>query len=175
MVSTGSRQRTELRALKCPLSDPVSFAVADGRDTAAFPDVAGWSAKDSARRAVAEHRAWLQAPPAPVPGLRAQDAPGGVLAMLITAARAGLFHESVRTDATPELPLTLEETARRLADRSASDAAAVEDGFGRYREFALLRTPPPQATVDALRDVVEGLSAYLDPFRDPRPVLPVQQ
>ncbi len=175
MVSAGPRQRTRLRALKCALSDPVSFAVADGRETAAFPNVAGWSAQDSARRAVAEHRAWLQAPATPMTGLRPQDAPGGVLAMLLTAARAALFHESVCTDAAPELPLTLEETARRLAQRSASGAAAVEEALGRYREFALRRTPPPQATVDALREVIERLPVYLDSFRDPPRLAPVEQ
>jgi hypothetical protein len=176
MVSAGvSRQRTGLRALKCPLSDPVSFAVADARELAVFPNVAGWSAHDWARRAVAEHRAWLQAPPAPVTGLRRQDASGGVLAMLLTAARAGVFHESVCSDATPELPLTLEATARRLVERSAGDAAVVEDALERYREFAVRRTPPPQPTIDAFRVVVESLPAYLDPFRDPPRLLSVEQ
>jgi hypothetical protein len=169
------RRRTELRAIKCPLTDPVSFAVADGHATAAFPDVAGWSAQDWARRAVAEHRAWLEAPPAPVPGLRPQEVSGGVLAMLLTAARAAVFHESVCADTTPELPLTVAATARRLVERSASDATAVEDGLGRYREFAIRRTPPPQATIDALREVVARLPAYLDSFRDPPRLLPVEQ
>ena len=175
MVSAGQRSRTELRALKCALTDPVSFALADGRDTAAFPNVAGWSAQDSARRAVAEHRAWLQAPPAPVAGLRPQDGPGGVMAMLLTAARAALFHESVCGDTGPTLSLTVEETARRLAERSAEDAGVVEDSLGRYREFALRRNPVPEATVNALREVVVRLPAYLDLFRDQRRLLPVQQ
>ena len=33
-----------------------------GRNEAQFPNVPGWSARDSAVRAVAEHRAWLDAP-----------------------------------------------------------------------------------------------------------------
>jgi hypothetical protein len=95
--------------------------------------------------------------------------------MLLTAARAAVFHESVCADATPELPLTLEATSRRLVERSASDAAAVEDGLGRYREFADMRTPPPQATIDALSAVVARLPAYLDSFRDPPRLHPVEQ
>jgi hypothetical protein len=177
MVSAGLlRWRTEMRALGCALSDPVSFAVADGRETAAFPNVAGWSAQDWARRAVAEHRAWLEAPPAPVPGLRPEYASAGILAMLLTAARAALFHESVCADAAPELPLTLEETVRRLAQRSARDTAAAEDALGAYRDFAPPgRIAPPQATVDALRTAVERMPAYLDSLRDPARLAPVEQ
>ncbi|MEA2374630.1 MAG: hypothetical protein QOD53_1093, partial [Thermoleophilaceae bacterium] len=48
-----------LRAVQCELTDPVSVALLDGRSEAWFPDVAGWSARDWARRAVAEHGAWL--------------------------------------------------------------------------------------------------------------------
>jgi hypothetical protein len=46
-----------LRSVQCALTDPVSFALLDGRETAWFPAVAGWSAGDWARRAVDEHRA----------------------------------------------------------------------------------------------------------------------
>ncbi|MDQ5821670.1 MAG: hypothetical protein M3540_09530 [Actinomycetota bacterium] len=46
-----------LRSVQCALTDPVSFALLEGRETAWFPDVAGWSAQDWARRAVDEHRA----------------------------------------------------------------------------------------------------------------------
>src|SRR5205085_9213161 len=52
--------RGALRAVQCPLTDPVSFALLDGRETAAFPAAPGWSAHDWARRAVDEHRAWLE-------------------------------------------------------------------------------------------------------------------
>ena len=48
-----------LRVLQCGASDPVSAGLLDGRAHAAFPEVPGWSARDWARRAVAEHRAWL--------------------------------------------------------------------------------------------------------------------
>lgn len=160
MVFAGPRSRTELRALECPLTDPVSFALVDGRELAAFPDLAGWSAEDSARRAVAEHGAWLRAAPAPIPGLRPTDSAGGVLAMLLSAARAALFQESVAGGGTPELPLTVTEVARRLAERSEGAAAAAEDALEGYRDFALLRTPPRRLTLDAMRAVVEGLPAY---------------
>jgi hypothetical protein len=94
--------------------------------------------------------------------------------MLVTAARAAVFHETVSAGA-PELPLTVEATGRLLVERSPADATAVEEGLGRYREFALRRTAPPRAAVEALRDVVERMPAYLDPFRDPPRLLPVEQ
>ena len=52
-------ERTRQRAIKCPASDPASFALAEGSRIARFPNVRGWSAADTARRAVAEHRARL--------------------------------------------------------------------------------------------------------------------
>jgi hypothetical protein len=160
MAFAGPRFRTELRAVKCPLTDPVSFALADGHELAAFPDVAGWSAEDTARRAVAEHRAWLLAGPAPIAGLRPDHSTAGVLAMLLTAARAAMFQESVAGGGMPELPVTLAETTRRLAERSEGAAAAGEDAFNGYRAFAMARTPPPQRTLDAMRALVEDLDAY---------------
>lgn len=49
--------RGTLRTVQCAASDPVSFALVEGRDSARFPTLAGWSAEDWARRAVAEQRA----------------------------------------------------------------------------------------------------------------------
>ena len=37
-----------------PITDPVSFALMEGAATAAFPNATGWSARDTARRGVAE-------------------------------------------------------------------------------------------------------------------------
>ena len=54
--------RSRLRSVQCPLTDPVSFALARGSGTASFPNACGWSAQDTARRAVAEHAAWIGAP-----------------------------------------------------------------------------------------------------------------
>ncbi len=167
IVITGPRWRTELRALKSPFSDPVSFALAEGRDTARFPNVRGWSAADTARRALAEQRAWLQAGAPPMSGLPPSHAAGGTLAMLFSAARAALFHESVARGA-PELPLTVAETARRLGERSR----AAGQAFDRYRAFAVEREPPPPAAIDGLRRVVAEL---LDPLGDPPGLLAVKQ
>lgn len=94
--------RTRLRAVECPVTDPVPFALRAGAETAAFPNVAGWSAHDTARRAVAEHRALLSRPD------RAEER-----GTLLTAARAGLFLESV-VEGDPELCVTPVEAARRL-------------------------------------------------------------
>ena len=49
--------RGNLRCAQCAATDPVSFALLDGRAIARFPLVPGWSAADWARRAVAEQRA----------------------------------------------------------------------------------------------------------------------
>jgi hypothetical protein len=142
------------------VTDPVSFALAEGRAVADFPNVRGWSAQDGARRAVAEHAAWLRAAPAPVAGTEPREFAGGVLARLLTAARAALFLESVTGGGRPELPLTLTETARQLAARSEGAAAIAHDGLERYRAFAIHRTPPPPETLAAVRGLVHGLPGY---------------
>ena len=157
MLLPAARSRTTMRAIKCSVVDPVSFALQEGRATAAFPDVPGWSVHDTARRAVVEHLAWLRAP----------EEPGGeALGTLFSAARAALLLESLQ-DGHPELPLTVTETARRLAARSDTARAVGEDALGRYREFAARRTLPPAATLAALRALVAELPAYsgrLDPL-----------
>jgi hypothetical protein len=156
MVFPAERPRTELRAVACPVTGPVSFALADGAAVAAFPNVHGWSAQDTARRAVAEHAAWLRAAPAPVPGTEPSEFAGGELARLLTAARAALFLESIERGA-PELPVTLTETARGI------DA---EQALERYREFAIHRTPPPPETLANVRALVQALPGYADNRRD---------
>jgi hypothetical protein len=133
--------RSRLRAVQCRATDPVSFALVEGGSVAAFPNVRGWSAEDTARRAVAEHRAWL----------RSESEPE--LDMLLTAARAALFLESVEAG-SPELPLTLAETARQLS------SSVAEESLGRYRELALEDTEPPAGTVAAMRKLVLALPAY---------------
>jgi DNA-binding NarL/FixJ family response regulator len=56
MVLPAERWRSRLRAVTCPVTDPVSFALVAGGTVARFPNVDGWSAEHAARRAVAEHR-----------------------------------------------------------------------------------------------------------------------
>jgi len=128
--------RRRLRTIQCPATDPVSFALADGRSVARYPELAGLSLRDTAARAVAEHAVWL-----------AGDARGDreVLGRLITAARAAL-------------PLTVEATLDTLAARGAAPAAdAAREG---YHEFAVFWRPPPATLVEALQGAVAALPAY---------------
>jgi hypothetical protein len=107
--------RSRLRAIKCPTVDPVVFAVLAGSDVASFPRVRGWSAADTARRAVAEHSARL--------AVASPSVDGGEAAML-AAARAGLFAESVE-QGEPELCLTPAAISQRLAS-SGRGAESVD-------------------------------------------------
>ena len=76
------------------------------------------------------------------------------IAMLFTAARAALFLETVEAG-SPELPLTVTETARRLS------SSVAEEGLGRYREFRVLDgAEPSSGTVAAMRELVLGMPAY---------------
>ena len=153
--------RTRLRAVQCAPTDPVSFALADGNRAARFPAVRGWSAEDVARRAVAEHRAWLAGEPAPWMGDGSPSGNGHALGMLFTAARAALFHESIHTDC-PQLALTVAETARQVALRSPSARGLVEEAMGRYGEFALDGRQPPTEVVGAMHRLVLALPSYAD-------------
>jgi hypothetical protein len=148
--------RTRLRAIKCPATDPVSFALVAGRDVARFPQVPGWSVADTARRAVSEHMEWLRGYGDPSVAADRLQGWGPLLALLLCAARAGLLRSSL-DEGEPALALTAAETARGLAPYAAGIA---DEGFGHYREYALHRTPPPDEVVRALRDTVLGLPAY---------------
>jgi hypothetical protein len=110
LLPGGEFVRTRMRAIQCPATDPVSFALLDGEATARFPDVAGWSIHDTARRAVAEHAARLRSEP-------------GDLGLLQTATRAALLHDSVRRG-EPELVLTGAEALARLP---GGDFAALRE------------------------------------------------
>jgi hypothetical protein len=160
--------RTQLRGIHCQASDPVSFALLSRERSAGYPNVAGWSAADTAARAVTEHRAWLADPG----GMRCD--PGERLGMLITAARAALFEESLAEDA-PQLPLTVASTLRRLAlrqPRSRADLEAAEEAYRQWRSQGVI---PREQPVDALRAIVTSLDPYrgLDlaatGWRTPRP------
>ena len=69
----------------------MSFATGD---VALFPELAGWSARDVATRAVTEHGAWLAAGP--------HEPNGEMLGKLATAARAAAFLQSIE-DGEPAL------------------------------------------------------------------------
>jgi predicted nucleotidyltransferase len=103
--------RGALRTIQCAASDPASIAVVRGDRTASFPDVDGWSAIDSARRAVAEHRGRLMQ-------LRTRPVSQAErVALLLSAARAALFLKSVE-DGAPELHVSPPDVAGALAERA---------------------------------------------------------
>ena len=148
-----------LRAVQCEATDPVSFALARGERSARFPDVPGWSAADSAGRALLEHRAWLGAwrdgsAPVLAAWMEAQDRTSApelqTLGWLFSAARAALFHASVEAG-EPELPLTMAATAERLG---------AEEPYVAYAACRRDHRDPPPAVVAALRETVLGLPAY---------------
>jgi nucleotidyltransferase-like protein len=140
-----------LRTVQCAITDPVSFAVADGRPRASFPDVRGWAASDCARRAVAEHRAWLQSRPAG-DGL-------GQLGRLMTAARAGLFLESLEAG-DPELALPVGAVAERLAARDSRASSAATDAGEMFRTCRRDNRTPPASLIVAMDGIVRRLPAY---------------
>ena len=145
--------RSALRGVQCPVTDPVSFALLAGQEMAAFPEVRGWSARDCARRAVAEHRVWLESAAGPGEGA------GQTLARLLTAVRAGLFLESIGGGRPLELPLTVAAAAERLG-RTAGAQSLADEAAGSYREFVLEGAMPAGDTVRALQKLVLGLDAY---------------
>jgi hypothetical protein len=145
--------RSRLRGAQCAVTDPVSFALLDGRERAEFANVPGWSAHDSAERAVAEHRGWLDEPPdAPEPNGRA-------LARLLAAARAAQFWASIR-EGEPALPLTLADAARTLAGRGTAARSIAEQASGEYLAYRHESRTPSGKTVAALREEVRRLPAY---------------
>jgi hypothetical protein len=151
--------RNRLRSVQSRVSDPVSFALLEGGTTAEFPAVSGWAAGDWARLAVAAHLDWLQA--------AAAEVDGRALGRLFTAARAALFLGGIQAG-EPELPLTVVETADRLAAQSSDARSVVDDAVEAYREFRRRRDGPPARTVGALRRVVLALPAYGEGERSAR-------
>ena len=158
--------RAKLRAIQCPATDPVSFAVADEKGAALFPNTSGLSARDSARRAVAEHAVWLAAGRTDrnVRGwvvAQTEAAPSSAVALgrLFTAARAALFLDSL-TEA-PELALTVRAVASMLAERAGGRAAMVDDAVSSYAAWrARQAAAPPAQLVKEFATIVEKLPAY---------------
>ncbi len=145
--------RARLRAVQCAVTDPVSFALANGLGVAAFPDVLGWSARDTARRAVAEYGAWLAQEPLP------PEPSGEYLGRLFGAGRAALFLESI-DESRPELALTAAATVRALTRRAPGARDAAEAALAAYRTFADDWATPDGALVGALDAQVRALPAY---------------
>jgi hypothetical protein len=147
--------RTRMRAVGCRTTDPVSFALLEGAEAAAFPNLRGWSAADTARRGVAEHQAWLHT------RARSPDASDGgrELGALLSAARSAQFLDSI-TAGRPELSLTLTETARTLSDHLGTAGALAEHALDEYRSFARSGAQPRAKTIRAMRKLVLGLDPY---------------
>lgn len=146
------------RAVQCEPTDPVSMALIDGAKAARFPYLAGWSARDSARRAATEHRArlaaWPGEDPSGIPPLHA-------LGTLFTAARAALFLESLETGA-PELPLTAAAVARRLENSGGKADNIAHEAFESFRAGREEGLPLPQGLTSAFEGVVRKLPAFRD-------------
>ena len=106
-----ARFPTVMRSFKCAVTDPVPFALLAGRAEAVFPDLDGFSASSTARRAVAEHRSW-----------RAHGENG--VAGLLSAARAAMFADSLDAG-RPELLLDAGTVLERLG-LEAGDSAGIE-------------------------------------------------
>ncbi len=157
--------RSYLRAVQCQPTDPVSLALADGLDVARFYDVPGWCARDWARRAVSEHRAEVSGRPGPWsrrpdwPEVAAAPPRLRALAKLLTAARAGLFLDSIEAG-DPELPLTAAAVAGRLSERGTGARTVAESALEAYRSGFVGGAAPPGDTVAALRALVMMLPAY---------------
>ena len=149
------------RGAQCPESDPVCFAVASGRDHAAFPDLPGWSARDAARRAVDEHAIRL-------PRADVYESGGGEgVARLFAAGRAALMAQS-RALGAAKLALTATATATALVEEAGADRTMVEEALGWYMDGRALDAATPERVVEALRAEILALPAYrVDPVRLP--------
>ncbi len=155
ILPTQVHQRALLRAVQCPLTDPISFAVLDGARSARFSRAPGWSIHETAGRAVAEHRAWLRA------GGGAGEAGVEGLGVLFTAARAGLLADSLESG-EPELALTVAAVARELDGRGPRSRSAAQSSYEAYvASRSRGGTPPTRALAD-LRKRVLALPAFRD-------------
>jgi predicted nucleotidyltransferase len=167
LLPTMSPERGTLRSVHCEPTDPVSAALARGELVARFPRLAGWSAADSARRAVAEHRAWLDTdgwstPPHGWVGVQSapSSATARTLGLLFTAARAALFHESV-ADGDSELAVSISGVADRLAARDPGCRVKVENALNEFRAAKAGGDVGPETT-ERMLEVVRNLPAYAE-------------
>jgi glycosyltransferase involved in cell wall biosynthesis/predicted nucleotidyltransferase len=150
--------RGTARAVQCESTDPVSMALIEGARVARFPNLAGWSARDSARRATAAHRAWLGTWPGEE---AAMVNPLHALGMLFTAARGALFLESVEKS-SPELPLTVAAVARCLEQRGSNAGNVAGEAFESFRAGRECRARLPNGLITAFERVVRDLPGFHD-------------
>jgi len=138
------------RSPQCRLSDPVSFALLDGRETALFPRASGWSAADWARRAVAAQSAWLRRRPADE---------GPKLGLLLSAARAALMLEALE-DGEPSLAVTLGGAVALLAERHREDLDTAGEALEAFREWRRSGKAPRTGLAEELGSRVARLGPY---------------
>lgn len=153
------KRRTLLRAVQSPVTDPLSFALLDGAPVARVSRAPGWSIHDTAIRATAEHRAWLEA------GGATGDATVDALGLLFTAARVGLLLESLESG-QPELALTVAAVAESLGASGRVARSVADSSYEAYRACRSGGSPLASVMAD-LRKCVMALPAY----RDPAPVV----
>jgi hypothetical protein len=151
--------QSKLRAVQCQLTDPVSFAVVDGAQTAGFPNVGRWSIPEMALHSVAEHRAWLARSASPPARNAGASPPRPSLGRLLSCARAALLLESVEAGA-PELALTLAAAVRRFGERDPLARGVAEEALGVYRAWQTDGFAPPDGPTSHLRERVLALPAY---------------
>lgn len=160
LPTTETYTETVLRAVSCSTSDPVSWALMEGRGTATFPELLGWSAQDVAHRATAEHAAWLRFPGPPKRRyLGIGDVPPQVLtlARLVTAARAGLFATSI-DEGDPTLAVTA-KAMTTVAD-NAELAEALDRGCAALADWHTEQRPCSGGDLAQLDRATRALSAY---------------
>lgn len=146
LVMPSEWTRGLLRAISFSATDPVTAALVEGRRVARFPGVPGWSARDWARRGVAEYRAWIES--GGTPGL----GPGQRLALLVSAARPALLLDSLERG-EGELALTPRAAAERFSELDSAVGgplvAACEGEAGIPAVEAALRRLPAYAASPA--------------------------
>jgi hypothetical protein len=162
-------RRGRLRLVQCRASDPVSAALLDGSAHAVFPAVSGWSVHDWARRAVAEHRAWLFAgrnqSPGPwwigeMPARHASHrATPATLGLLLSAVRCAVFLDSVE-EGRPSLPLRFTDLPPALAAEDPRLGADVAEACAALGDSRREGRPPPPELMRHLRRRVESLPVY---------------
>jgi hypothetical protein len=143
------------------------MALINGSATASFPDLSGWSARDCARRALDEHRGWLELGTGAGGRLpywiKGDTWPEVIeLAGLFTAARAAMFADSLEAG-DPELQLTAATIAGRLAEYGTTAGAAAGAAYEELSECTRHERAPDARVVGGLRAVVQALPGYTSP------------
>ena len=139
------------RAIQSRVTDPVTMALLSRETVARFPELNGWSARDSALRAVAEHRGWLEA------RSTLNETARRSLGRLLTAARAALFLESLDAG-DPELVLSVAAVAHHLEQSRGARGLAL-DAYEAFRDSREHGKEIPPDLVAAFERYVRTLPA----------------